>query len=105
LQRSAAAHKLRRLGNLSFRTKRRPLQHKPSNLGVATNIRQRIDRLWRADSVHSRDSGGTGLGLTIAREIARGHGEAVDETGVNSLFPHGGPCWYLIRHREKSVDV
>ena len=33
--------------------------------------------------------------------------DPVDETCVNSLFPHGGntPCWYLRKHRERRVDL
>jgi heavy metal sensor kinase len=43
-----------------------------------------FDRFWRADKVRSRDSGGAGLGLAIARQIARSHGaELTVETSVD----------------------
>lgn len=48
-----------------------------------------FDRFWRADSSRVRKSGGTGLGLTIAREDALIHGgtlEATGELGVGSTF-------------------
>lgn len=48
-----------------------------------------FDRFWRADSSRMRKTGGTGLGLTIAREDALIHGgslSAVGELGVGSTF-------------------
>ena len=48
-----------------------------------------FDRFWRADSSRVRKTGGTGLGLTIAREDALIHGgtlEAAGTLGVGSVF-------------------
>ena len=48
-----------------------------------------FDRFWRADTSRVRKTGGTGLGLTIAREDANIHGgtlEAGGEPGVGAVF-------------------
>ncbi|WP_426505572.1 ATP-binding protein [Dactylosporangium sp. McL0621] len=43
--------------------------------GIAAADAPRVfDRFWRADRSRSRSSGGSGLGLPIARQIARAHG-------------------------------
>lgn len=41
-----------------------------------------FDRFWRADSARKRKTGGTGLGLTIAREDAVLHGGEIEVWGV-----------------------
>jgi heavy metal sensor kinase len=41
-----------------------------------------FDRFWRADRVRSRETGGMGLGLAIAREIAQAHGAKLTVSSV-----------------------
>ncbi|MDP9799447.1 two-component system sensor histidine kinase BaeS [Catenuloplanes nepalensis] len=51
--------------------------------GIAPADLPRVfDRFWRADSSRSRATGGSGLGLPIARELARAHGGDLTATSV-----------------------
>ena len=58
--------------------------------GIALEHHQKIfERFYRVDSGRSRDSGGAGLGLSIARwavERQGGHIELESEPGKGSLF-------------------
>lgn len=55
-----------------------------------------FDRFWRADSARVRKTGGTGLGLTIAREDAVLHGGEIQVWGVEGE----GSSFLLIVPRE-----
>ncbi|WP_341925007.1 HAMP domain-containing sensor histidine kinase [Nocardioides psychrotolerans] len=60
--------------------------------GVRLADRERIfERFVRLDSSRARDSGGTGLGLPIARHIARAHGGDL----ICGEARSGGPCFLL----------
>jgi len=58
--------------------------------GIAPEDLTRVfDRFWRADTSRSRATGGSGLGLPIARQLARAHGGDItvaSRPGVGSTF-------------------
>ena len=58
--------------------------------GIAPQDLPKIfDRFWRADLSRSRTTGGSGLGLSIARQLARAHGGDISVTstpGVGTVF-------------------
>ncbi|MFF1509228.1 sensor histidine kinase [Streptomyces sp. NPDC058326] len=65
----------------------------------AADLPRLFDRFWRADAARGRATGGSGLGLSIARQIVADHHGAVEvtsEVGVGSVFtvvlpaPRGG---------------
>ncbi|MGW8765761.1 HAMP domain-containing sensor histidine kinase [Streptomyces sp. NPDC055815] len=65
----------------------------------AADLPYLFDRFWRADAARGRATGGSGLGLSIARQIVADHHGAVEvtsEVGVGSVFtvvlpaPRGG---------------
>lgn len=61
-----------------------------NGIGIAPEEQQRIfERFYRVDYARSRQTGGTGLGLPIVREIAEGHGGDVSvwsRPGSGSTF-------------------
>ncbi|MFI6492054.1 sensor histidine kinase [Streptomyces sp. NPDC050564] len=52
-----------------------------SGPGIPAAERERVfDRFYRVDKARSRDRGGSGLGLAVARALVRAHGGTVDVT-------------------------
>jgi two-component system sensor histidine kinase BaeS len=55
----------------------------------AADLPHLFDRFWRADASRGRDTGGSGLGLSIARQIVADHHGAIEvtsEVGVGTVF-------------------
>ncbi len=61
-----------------------------TGIGIAQeDLSHVFDRFYRVDKSRTRATGGTGLGLTIARELVRAHGGRIDarsEVGQGSTF-------------------
>ncbi len=56
--------------------------------GIPADQREAVFRpFYRMEGSRSRETGGTGLGLTIARDVIRGHGGeiALDESPLGGL--------------------
>ena len=65
------------------------------------HIEHIFDRFYRADTGRSRDTGGAGLGLSIAASVALAHGGTIDY----SATPGGGATFTLTLPRENGTAV
>ena len=61
-----------------------------SGEGIAQNrLPHLFDRFYRVDAAHGRETGGSGLGLSIARQVIESHGGTIwveSELGEGSTF-------------------
>jgi signal transduction histidine kinase len=61
-----------------------------TGVGIAAEHLPRVfDRFYRVDEARSREDGGTGIGLAIARSVVEAHGgsiSATSEPGKGSIF-------------------
>jgi len=59
-----------------------------------------FERFYRVEADRSRETGGTGLGLAMASEIARGHGGTLE---VQSAVGQGTTCLICLPRTQPSV--
>ena len=69
--------------------------------GIAPEHRDKIfERLWRVDPARSRDAGGAGLGLALARAAVEAHGGSIElETE-----PNKGSTFRIVLPRNEGED-
>jgi len=72
------------------------IEVRDSGVGIAPEHLPRLfERFYRADASRSREGGGTGIGLAIARSIVESHGgriTATSEPGQGSAFTFDLPA-------------
>ena len=65
--------------------------------GIPAQVREKIfERFWRADSSRARDTGGSGLGLSIVQSITKAHGGKIgvfETPGGGATFRVTLPLW------------
>jgi two-component system sensor histidine kinase BaeS len=60
--------------------KTRQLSDPTATFSSSADLPAVFDRFWRAEKSRSRDTGGAGLGLTIARNLAEAHNGTITVT-------------------------
>jgi heavy metal sensor kinase len=85
------------------------IEVRDSGIGIAANELELVfARSYRTDRARSRETGGAGLGLAIARWIAEMHGGTVvaeSQVGVGSVFRVQMPVAQSLRARQPEVPA
>jgi two-component system sensor histidine kinase BaeS len=75
---------------LGVRGERAAVEVRDTGTGIpAEDLPHLFDRFWRADQARGRATGGSGLGLSIARQIVTDHGGTIEvrsEVGAGTVF-------------------
>jgi signal transduction histidine kinase len=92
-------------GTVTLRTARsdvyNTLEVHDTGIGIPNSaLSQVFDRFFRVDDARSRDDGGAGLGLSIAKSICSAHGGRIE---VNSEVGHGS-CFRLMFPRQRGAS-
>lgn len=84
-----------------------------TGIGIPAHLKEKIfDRFYQIDDTHTREQGGTGIGLALTKELVELHGGAISvtsELGKGSTFAVQLPLEYdtttvieqTVRHRDK----
>ena len=80
--------------NLEHHPGRVTVKVSDTGIGIAAEDQVNVfERFYRADADRSRESGGSGLGLTIARALVVAHGGSI---GIDSRVGHGTTIWFSV---------
>lgn len=70
-----------------------------SGIGISKSDQARIfDKFYRSEDYRTRETGGTGLGLYVARKLSKKLGTTIE---MKSRLNHGSTFWFSLQSNEK----